>query len=83
MCRTCHGYSLASVSLPPTILDPLLATPQLQGMVAGVGEGVVVPVTVFVVMLEEVVVVPGYIKNVTNCKRKIDRFLTDTYYYQC
>ena len=66
MCQTCHGYSLASVSLPPTILDPLLATPQLQGMGAGVGEGVVVPVTAFgVVVLAEGVVVPKYINNIS------------------
>ena len=43
---TCHGYSLASVVVPPTILATLLAWPHLQlarggaGLGAGVGGGV-------------------------------------------
>ena len=67
MCRTCHGYSLASVSLPPTILDLLLATPQLQGIGAGVGEGVVVPVTAFGVVVLAGVVVPKYYNTYWIC----------------
>ena len=46
---TCHGNWLTSVSTPPTILVALLAMPQLQGVEAEPGEGVVVvPVTGFV-----------------------------------
>ena len=55
MCPTCQGYSFASVSCPPTILERLLGWPQVQvlvlplemvvaggGVVVGTGEGVVV-----------------------------------------
>ena len=58
MCPTCQGYSLTSVSWPPTILVCLLAWPQVQvlvlplemvvavgGVVVVTGEGVVVVVT--------------------------------------
>jgi len=48
---TCHGYSLASVSTPPTILLTLLATPHLHSL-----EGVFVIGTV---VSTGVVVVPG------------------------
>ena len=34
---TCHGYSLASVSCPPTILVRLLAWPQVQVLVLVLG----------------------------------------------
>ena len=55
MCPTCHGYSFTSVSCPPTILERLLAWPQMQvlvlplemvvaggGVVVDTAEGVVV-----------------------------------------
>ena len=55
LCPTCQGYSLTSVSWPPTILVRLLAWPQVQvlvlplemvvaggGVVVVTGEGVVV-----------------------------------------
>ena len=54
-CPTCQGYSFSSVSCPPTILERLLAWPQVQvlvlplemvvaggGVVVVTGEGVVV-----------------------------------------
>ena len=57
MSPTCQGYSLTSVSTPPTILVRLFASPQLQllvlplgmvvvGVVVVVGEGVVVEANV-------------------------------------
>ena len=49
--NTCQGYSLASVSTPPTILVTLLAWPQLHVAV--------VVVAVVVVMGPAVVVVTG------------------------
>ena len=33
MCLTCQGYSFTSVSCPPTILERLLASPQVQVLV--------------------------------------------------
>ena len=36
---TCHGYSLASVVVPPTILATLLAWPHLQLARGGAGRG--------------------------------------------
>ena len=51
MLPTCQGYSLASVSTPPTILVTLLAWPQLHVAV--------VVVAVVVVMGLAVVVVTG------------------------
>ena len=36
---TCHGYSLASVVVPPTILVALLAWPHLQLARGGAGAG--------------------------------------------
>ena len=58
MCPTCQGYSLTSVSCPPTILERLLAWPQVQVLVlplemvvAGAGvkmeEDVVVEASIF------------------------------------
>ena len=51
MLPTCQGYSLASVSTPPTILVTLLAWPQLH---------VAVVVVAVVVMGPAVVVVTGF-----------------------
>ena len=37
ICPTCHGYSLTSVSTPPTILIRLLACPQVQMLPLEIG----------------------------------------------
>ena len=47
---TCQGYSLASVSTPPTILVTLLAWPQLHVAVGVVAVGVVMGPAVVVVI---------------------------------
>ena len=39
-CPTCHGYSLTSVSTPPTILIRLLACPQVQVLPLEIGAAV-------------------------------------------
>jgi len=45
---TCHGYSLTSVSCPPTILVPLFTWPQLQVEDPDVVIGAAVPAVVVV-----------------------------------
>ena len=56
---TCHGYSLTSVSTPPTILVRLCTKPQVQLVVAGlvVGDVAVVVIDGGVVVTDGAVVV--------------------------
>ena len=56
---TCHGYSLTSVSAPPTILMALLGIPQVQVELVWVVEAAVLPPEPVVVTGAAVVVVGG------------------------
>ena len=58
---TCQGYSLASVSTPPTILVTLLAWPQLHVAVVVVAVVVVMVTAVVVVVIGDGVDVDGVV----------------------
>ena len=58
---TCQGYSLASVSTPPTILVTLLAWPQLHVAVVVVAVVVVMVTAVLVVVIGDGVDVDGVV----------------------
>ena len=62
---TCQGYSLTSVSTPPTILVRLFGSPQLQLLVLPLG---IVVVVVVVVVGEGVVVEANIIMPIGSVK---------------